>query len=156
MDYYIYENWVAEKTARIHKEDCSFCNFGKGTHENIRGNQNGKWHGPFSDFKKAYNKALSLNDRSVKMCLSCKPEEPEVLFQAVYEKLKSAAKAGDTVSYGEIAPLLGLDMSLPEDRGEIGEVLGEISTFEHQRGRPMLSAVVVLKGIISPARDFST
>lgn len=38
---------------------------------------------------------------------------------------------------------LGLDMSKPEDRKEIGHILGVISTFEFKKSRPLLSALVV-------------
>jgi len=41
--YYIYRNWVAEKKAVIHKASCSYCNSGKGLHNNLRGNKNGAW-----------------------------------------------------------------------------------------------------------------
>jgi len=33
----------------------------------------------------------------------------------------------------------------PQDRKEIGAILGEISEFEHNNGRPLLSAVVLSK-----------
>ena len=32
------------------------------------------------------------------------------------------------------------------DRAEIGRILGEISTFEHDNGRPLISTIVVTKG----------
>jgi len=37
MSFFIYENWVAEKKAVIHRGECSFCNNGRGIHQNIRG-----------------------------------------------------------------------------------------------------------------------
>jgi hypothetical protein len=40
------------------------------------------------------------------------------------------------------------------DRNKIGEILGEISTYEHDHGRPMLSAIVVLAGIGYPGEGF--
>ena len=40
---------------------------------------------------------------------------------------------------------LHLDMNIPADRGKIGNILGAISTYEHNQGRPMLSSVVVSK-----------
>lgn len=80
MVFYIYENWVAEKKAVIHREDCSFCNYGQGIHKNIRGNRNGKWHGPFLNFEKAYNFAKSLKDRPTKECSFCKPTKTTQLM----------------------------------------------------------------------------
>lgn len=40
------------------------------------------------------------------------------------------------------------------DRNKIGEILGEISIYEHDHGRPMLSAIVVLAGIGCPGEGF--
>lgn len=37
---------------------------------------------------------------------------------------------------------LRLDMSIPADRGKIGEILGHISRYEHENGRPLISSVV--------------
>ena len=76
------------------------------------------------------------------------------LHQAIYEKLLSVAKTKDITTYGQIAPLAGLDMESPADRDEIGRLLGEISTFEHQHNRPMLSAVVVHKDDKTPGHGF--
>lgn len=76
--------------------------------------------------------------------------------KAIYEKLKEAAKVPDTIAYGEIAPLAELDMSRADDRKTISEILGEISTFEHEQGHPLLSAVVVLAGTDMPGQGFFT
>ena len=40
----------------------------------------------------------------------------------------------------------GLDMSNIADRNEIGKILGDISKFEHDKKRPLLSALVIRKG----------
>lgn len=72
--FYVYENWVAEKKAVIHKASCSHCNYGEGTHRNIRRDQNGKWHGSFESFEEAESLALSLKDRKVKYCGHCNSE----------------------------------------------------------------------------------
>lgn len=63
--------------------------------------------------------------------------------EAVYARLADAARARQFVFYGELAPELNLDMENPQDRLEIGQVLGEISRFEVANGRPMLSSIVV-------------
>lgn len=55
---------------------------------------------------------------------------------------------GATIGYQTLCDQcgLGLQMQASEyDRAEIGRVLGEISTYEYQRDRPLLSALVVNK-----------
>ena len=76
------------------------------------------------------------------------------MHQAIYEKLKSVARAVSCVTYGEIAPLAGLELENPADRNELARILGEISVHEHDQGRPMLSAVVVLAGRELPGHGF--
>ena len=76
------------------------------------------------------------------------------MHKDIYQKIKSVARNQDIVFYGEIAPLAGLDMSSPDDRIEIGHLLGEISRYEHMQGRPMLSAVVVHKDNNKPGSGF--
>ena len=67
MAYYIYENWVAESKAVIHHASCGYCNDGLGCHDNILGNKNGKWHGPFSTSDEAAENAKTIG-RPVKHC----------------------------------------------------------------------------------------
>ena len=76
------------------------------------------------------------------------------MHKAIYEKLKAVAKAQDLTSYAEIAPLAGLDMEKPDDRNKLAEILGEISTHEHEQKLPLLSAVVILKGQNIPGQGF--
>ena len=66
MSYHIYENWVAEKKAILHKGERSFCREGKGIHNNVHGKKNGKWHGPFDTYENAKNFAQSLKNRTVR------------------------------------------------------------------------------------------
>lgn len=54
-----------------------------------------------------------------------------------------AAKNRSVLTYTDIAPLLGLDMYVPDDRAKIGEYLDQLARAEHEAGRPLLSAVVV-------------
>jgi len=63
MDYYVYENWTAEKKAVIHKGLCGNCNDGKGCHPNPLGNRNGKWHGPFNTLEEAESAARGTRRR---------------------------------------------------------------------------------------------
>jgi len=61
----------------------------------------------------------------------------------VYDRLKVAARANTTVTYGEVAALAGLDMGRDDHRSQIATLLCDISESEHSQGRPMLSVVVV-------------
>jgi hypothetical protein len=62
------------------------------------------------------------------------------------------------VTYDELnqACSLGLNFGNPSDRNKIAEMLGNVSEFEVKKGRPMLSAVVILKGSqpASPGKGF--
>jgi hypothetical protein len=72
----------------------------------------------------------------------------------IYDKLCAIAKAQEVTTYGEIAPLAGLDMGNPADRHRITQLLSEISTEEHRIGRPMLTAVVVYRENNMPGPGF--
>jgi len=65
----------------------------------------------------------------------------------VREYLIDLSSKGKTISYQELSNecKLGLDMSSPADRSEIAELLGELSTYEHQNRRPLLTAIVIAK-----------
>jgi len=78
------------------------------------------------------------------------------MHEQLYEKLKEVARAGTVTYYSDIAPMAGLDMSLPNDRYEIGAILDDINQDEHAEGRPLLSAVVVQKDILRPGQGFFT
>jgi hypothetical protein len=74
--------------------------------------------------------------------------------QALYDDLVNRAKRGKIALYREVQHHAGLDMDIPADREEIGRLLGEISEYEHQQGRPLLSAIVIAKGEGRPGRGF--
>ena len=78
------------------------------------------------------------------------------MHRDIYERLKEVARAGQTITYGEIAPMANLDMESPADRNEISRILGAISEREHEEGRPLLSAVVMLADIGYPGKGFFT
>jgi len=63
--------------------------------------------------------------------------------QALYERLCDVARRGGITRYGEVAPLVGLDMANPDHRDQMSALLEEISRHEHLRGCPLLSAVVI-------------
>lgn len=79
-----------------------------------------------------------------------------VINQQIYERLKEVAINGELITYGEIAPMAKLNMENPDDRNKMAQILGDISTHEHEQGRPMLSAVVVLAEIGYPGDGFYT
>ena len=64
-------------------------------------------------------------------------------FILAYGELISAARHRGTVTYQEIAELVGLPTRGSYMGAEIGHLLGEISEDEHRHGRPMLSAIAV-------------
>lgn len=72
----------------------------------------------------------------------------------IYEQLKAVAKSRKCTYYSDIAPLANLDMKNVKDRKEIADILGEISIFENEHQRPLLSAIVVLKGSKKPGSGF--
>jgi hypothetical protein len=72
----------------------------------------------------------------------------------IYDELKRVAKAASYTTYSDIAPLAELDMDNPSHRDEIGQILGEISKYEHSQGRPMLSAVVIHRDNNMPGKGF--
>lgn len=76
--------------------------------------------------------------------------------KAIYDTLKKVAKGQGVTTYSEIAPLAGLDMSSPNDRNQIAEILGDISKVEHALGHPMLSVVVIHRDNNIPGQGFFT
>ena len=74
--------------------------------------------------------------------------------KTIYEEIKDVAKSGVYVNYGDIAPLVGLDMEMPGDRLRISAILDCINRVEHRAGRPLLSAVVILKEENKPGAGF--
>lgn len=88
------------------------------------------------------------------MWRSDRPVTRDMLHQAIYAELKQVASRQETTIYSAIAPLAGLDMENPADREEIRQILGKISTYEHQQGRPLLTAIVVHKQDNIPGHGF--
>ncbi len=80
----------------------------------------------------------------------------------VYERMLEAARKGKQnnedgiVHYGEIMKIAGLRIEDPHDRHTVlGTMLGAMSVHERACDRPLLSAVVVLKGDVRiPAGGF--
>lgn len=78
----------------------------------------------------------------------------ERVRQFLIERAKSADPShpfavASIITYGELCAAIDPEEQYwrgPRYRG-IGQVLGRVSTFEDAQGRPMLSALVVLKGL---------
>lgn len=69
-------------------------------------------------------------------------------YALVYNELITAARYRGTVTYQEIAKLMGIPLVGGYMAKLIGEILGEISMDEVEHGRPMLSAIAVgVKGL---------
>jgi hypothetical protein len=64
-------------------------------------------------------------------------------YALVYSELIVAAKYRGTITYQEIAQIVGLPLQGNYMQKEIGQILGEISDDEVSNGRPMLSAIAV-------------
>jgi hypothetical protein len=72
-------------------------------------------------------------------------------YALIYAELITAAKYRGTVTYQEIAQMMGLPLSGSHMGNEIGWILGEISEDEVANGRPMLSAIAVnVQGHLGP------
>src|SRR5437879_6401957 len=63
--------------------------------------------------------------------------------ERIYQHLQDVARRRDCTTYAEVAQLAHLDLAQNRDRAKVDELLAEISTHEHQQGRPLLSAVVL-------------
>lgn len=72
----------------------------------------------------------------------------------VYCELISAACSRGTLTYSEVADIMGLPPSGNYMGREVGQMLGEISQNEYHAGRPLLSAVAVSKRRGVPGRGF--
>lgn len=61
--------------------------------------------------------------------------------------LEVAKRRNGSVTYSEIVRdcKLGFDLTTDYGKGQLGNVLGEVSSFEHEHQRPLLSALVIYK-----------
>lgn len=69
--------------------------------------------------------------------------------KVVRSHLIEIARKGTAITYQVLSDQckLGLVMQFSQyDRTQIGQILGEISAFEHRQGRPLISALVISKG----------
>jgi len=75
--------------------------------------------------------------------------------QVIHDALVKLARKGETDCYENIGRLVGLSMS-DEGRYKLATYLEEISRYEFEHGRPLLSAVVVWKDAPLPGAGFFT
>lgn len=64
-------------------------------------------------------------------------------YHRVYSQLITASRYRGTVTYQEVAVVMGIETYGVRMGTATGHILGEISEDEHNQGRPMLSAVAV-------------
>ncbi len=64
-------------------------------------------------------------------------------YYLIHSELITAARYKGTITYQEIAQIIGLPLRGGHMAAEIGHLLGEISEDEFNAGRPMLSSIAV-------------
>jgi hypothetical protein len=69
MAYWVYENAVVQK-ARVHRDDCSFCQSGRGIHGGGT-RRSGRWFGPYSHLSQANEVAKSRKQPDTRACGVC-------------------------------------------------------------------------------------
>ena len=77
-----------------------------------------------------------------------------VRLRRIRERLIEKAKTGELIEYGEF---INGDYGVARGQGapwQIGTVLGEICENEHREGRPLLSAICVLRATRMPSSGF--
>ena len=70
--------------------------------------------------------------------------------QIIYEELKEVARAGQTRFYGDLSEVI----ELHPRSSRFHSILDTISRHEHNRGRPLLSALAVARGYRIPGSGF--
>lgn len=72
-------------------------------------------------------------------------------YLLVHAAIQTAAKYRGSITYQNVAKIMGLPQQGNHMGSEVGYILGEISDEEVTNGRPMLSAIVVnAKGQVGP------
>ena len=69
------------------------------------------------------------------------------MHQALYQMLVNEARKKNLkpIHYEDIASIAQCDLTTDGGRARISDLLDEISVFEHQNKRPLLSAIVIKK-----------
>lgn len=88
------------------------------------------------------------------------PDYETVEYHLVYSELIRAARHRGTVTYQELAHVVGLPLRGSYMGKRLGQILGAIARNEVDQGRPMLSAISVTvngeagKGFFTLAQEF--
>lgn len=98
-----------------------------------------------------HSSRMGCNSRSPRLACAGRPLDLvmrldgalSMAHPAVYEKLREVARNGETISYGGVARLAGIDMDNPHFATLVGHMLDDINRSEHRAGHPLLSAVVI-------------
>ena len=76
----------------------------------------------------------------------------------VYKRLKELASKEDLITYGDLLHEMGINEQESWEEGQhkkLRDILGEISSEEHKKGNPLLSALVIHKeGDQLPGKGF--
>jgi len=84
-----------------------------------------------------------------------KKQVPLAVKNAIFEKLEALAKAGLTTTYGDLGREFGLDPSAAYYENSIlWYILGDFSISEHEKGHPMISALVCRHDTCMPGLGF--
>jgi hypothetical protein len=75
-------------------------------------------------------------------------------YRLVRDEMIRAARNGGTITYGDMADIMGLPPRGHHMAKEVGQMSGEISEDEHIQQRPMLSAVAISAGRRMPGPGF--
>lgn len=81
---------------------------------------------------------------------------PAHMRALVYAEMIRVARAGETVTYGTLAALVGLNIHSRGDRRTLVHLIAAICHEEHAAGRPMLCTVVVRADTGRPGKGFFT
>ena len=80
--------------------------------------------------------------------------QQDIRFKRIYQKLIEKAKAGKLINYGDFI-YGGCGVARGQGKPwQIGTVLGDICEYEHSNGRPLLSAICVLRETGMPSVGF--
>ncbi len=77
-----------------------------------------------------------------------------VSVERIAARLRAVARAGQKVTYNDLAAAVGWDMDDPATAREVAGILRAISSAEHVAGRPLLSVVVVGAKTGRPGKGF--
>jgi uncharacterized protein with ParB-like and HNH nuclease domain len=107
----------------------------------------------------AYPSDGTVNELPVLTSISQEKEEiiqpdKDTSDDKIYRYLQRIAREERTIPYIEIARMANLNMERQVDRNELGRILGAISEYEYEQGRPLLSVVVVFSNEGTPSNGF--